>query len=247
VPKPTGDHTEDALLGGQVRLLQPRKGYRVAIDPVLLAASVSPGVGQTVLDVGSGTGAVSLCLHHRCPEAEIHGLEREVAFLELARQSVELNQAAIVFHEGDLAQWEAAQPGGYDFVLSNPPFWSPENSRPASGLKRAAHFLEGMTLSEWVVRCCAFLSKEGTLSLIVPADLQQEVISGLSDDMGSLDVLPILPKGGQPAKRVLLKAQKGGVAPLKQHPGLVLHREDGSYTERVDGVLRGAKALVSGD
>jgi len=54
--------TEDALLGGRVRLLQAKVGYRAAIDPVLLAAAIPARAGQRVLDLGCGAGAASLCL-----------------------------------------------------------------------------------------------------------------------------------------------------------------------------------------
>ncbi|PPR19536.1 MAG: hypothetical protein CFH40_02259, partial [Alphaproteobacteria bacterium MarineAlpha10_Bin3] len=54
------DPQPDKLLGGQVRLRQPESGYRVAIDPVLLAAA-TPAVAGQVLDVGTGVGAAALC------------------------------------------------------------------------------------------------------------------------------------------------------------------------------------------
>ncbi len=240
------DITEDTLLGGRVRLLQPRNGYRVAVDPVLLAASISPAAHQTVLDVGAGTGAVSLCLQHRCPDAELHGLERETQFIELARRSTALNKADVIFYEGDLTQWEAARPGGYDWVVSNPPFWSPENSRPAKGLRRAAHFLDGMTMGEWVGHCCRLLAHEGRLSLIVPAAVLQDVLSGLSAEMGAAHIVPIWPRAGHPATRLIIQAQKGSGASMASLPGLVLHQENGDFTEQAEQILRDACGWTHG-
>ena len=60
--------TEDQLMGGRVRLRQPRDGYRAAIDPVFLAASVAAEPRQLVLDVGCGPGAAMLCLAARVSE-----------------------------------------------------------------------------------------------------------------------------------------------------------------------------------
>ena len=65
--------TEDALLGGRVRLLQPRRGYRVAVDAVLLAAAIDAAAGERVLDLGAGVGAVGLCLAARVPGLHDHG------------------------------------------------------------------------------------------------------------------------------------------------------------------------------
>ena len=67
--------TEDALLGGRVRLLQPPRGYRVAVDAVLLAAAVDAAAGERVLDLGAGVGAVGLCLAARVPGCTIIGIE----------------------------------------------------------------------------------------------------------------------------------------------------------------------------
>ena len=86
--------TEDTLLDGRVRLLQPTEGYRVAIDPVILAAAVPATPGERVLDLGSGTGAAALCLAVREPGCRISGLERELALVRLAQSSAELTGVA---------------------------------------------------------------------------------------------------------------------------------------------------------
>jgi tRNA1(Val) A37 N6-methylase TrmN6 len=70
--------TRDALLAGKVALWQPTRGYRVAVDPVLLAAAVEPKAGDRVLDMGCGVAAISLCLLARCPDISVVGLERNV-------------------------------------------------------------------------------------------------------------------------------------------------------------------------
>ena len=66
--------SDDRLLGGRLRFSQPRRGYRTAIDPVLLAAAVAAESAETVLDVGTGTGATALCLAARVPGCMVVGL-----------------------------------------------------------------------------------------------------------------------------------------------------------------------------
>ena len=51
--------TEDKILGGRITILQPKKGYRVAIDPILMAASVPARKGDKILEIGAGSGAAT--------------------------------------------------------------------------------------------------------------------------------------------------------------------------------------------
>ena len=70
-----GAFSEDTLLGGKVRLRQPVDGYRAAIDPVLLAASLDAAPGQRVLEAGTGHGAAAICLGLGFAEWIVTGFE----------------------------------------------------------------------------------------------------------------------------------------------------------------------------
>jgi len=91
-------HSEDGVLGGRLRLRQPTSGYRVAIDPVFLAAAVPAGPRDTVLDIGCGVGAAALCLAARVPVAEPPPSSRPLP--APARIAVALATAAAVFAAG---------------------------------------------------------------------------------------------------------------------------------------------------
>ena len=71
--------SDDKFLCGRLRLLQPVKGYRAATDPVLLAAACPAEPGQSVLDLGCGAGAATLCLGLRVPGLALSGLELQTA------------------------------------------------------------------------------------------------------------------------------------------------------------------------
>ena len=83
------DLTEDTLLGGRVRLRQPRVGLRAGHDAVLLAAAVPARPGDRVLELGCGSGAAFLCLAARVPDLSIVAVEREPALAALARENAE--------------------------------------------------------------------------------------------------------------------------------------------------------------
>ena len=77
--------SQDRLLGGRVQLAQPLGGYRVAVDPVLLAAAVPARAGELAADFGAGSGAVGLCLAARVQGCRVVGLEREPDLAALTR------------------------------------------------------------------------------------------------------------------------------------------------------------------
>ena len=103
---PDNSFTDDRLLGGRVHIRQPASGYRVAVDPVLLAAAVPAKSGQQILDAGCGTGAALFCLAARVAGLNFTGLERQALLAEYAQAGVALNglasSARII--AGDLAQ-----------------------------------------------------------------------------------------------------------------------------------------------
>ncbi len=238
--------TLDGLLGGRVRLYQPKRGYRVAIDPVLLAAAVDAAPGDTVLDAGCGTCAATLCLAARLPQLRITGIEQDGEALALARASVELAglQDRIRLIRGDLvAPPRALRESRFDWVVSNPPFLEPARARaPEDPSRRVAH-LEAAPIDRWVRACLARLVPGGWLVLVHRADRLPDLLAALSGRAGAITILPLWPKAGSPARRVLVRARKGSRAPARLLPGLVLHHPDGRFTEEIEAVLRGARPI----
>ena len=114
--------SRDAFLGGRLRLWQPLQGYRAAIDPVLLAAFVPARPGQRVLELGCGGGTAVLCLARRVPGLELHGVEIQPDYAELARRNAAENGLALRVHVGDVLDLPAGLRLGFDQVLANPPF-----------------------------------------------------------------------------------------------------------------------------
>jgi tRNA1(Val) A37 N6-methylase TrmN6 len=241
------EHTEDTLLSGKVRLRQPAEGYRAAIDPVLLAAAVPAAEGSLVLDVGVGAGAAALCLAARVPGCRIVGLEVQPEMAQLARENVQANGFAgrVEVLTGNVAAPPPRlAPGSFHHVMSNPPYLSPERANASGTAAKTRANVEGEAdLASWLRLCVNMLRPKGTLSLIHRADRLDEILALLRGRVGELVVIPLWPKAGRPAKRVIIRGRKGLATPLELAPGLVLHEADGRYTPQAEALLRGAVSL----
>ncbi|MEQ8333763.1 methyltransferase [Nisaea sp.] len=246
---PVMEVTEDSLLGGRVRFLQPVRGYRAAIDPILLAASADVKGGDRVLDLGCGAGAISLCLLARIPDLTVTGLEQSPEMRDIAVRNADLNGVADRFtpHLGQVEARPALfKDGVFDFVVANPPYLEADRADlPESTLKAAAHVEGDVPLSAWVEAAYRALRHKGRLAMVHRADRLADMLEPMQRRFGGLQVHPLYPKAGRDAKRVIVMARKGVRTPLSLTSGMVLHNMDGSYSPPVAAALDGA-ALALG-
>jgi tRNA1(Val) A37 N6-methylase TrmN6 len=240
--------TEDRVLGGKVRLLQPAKGYRAGMDAALLAAACDAEAGERVLDVGCGPGGVLLQAAARRPQARFWGLERDAQALALARRAGALNgmQDRLELLAGDVAEGFAAlKLRPFDAVLSNPPFFDDAGAIRGPHPARRGAYLADDGLGGWARFLSKAVREGGTATVIHRADRLADLLALLSEKCGSIRIRPVHPFADAPAKRVLVRAVKTGKAPLELLPPLVLHdRSGGKHTPEAEAILRGEAALA---
>lgn len=241
------DVTDDAFLGGALHVLQPKDGLRAGLDAVFLAAAAPATGGQSVLDAGAGVGVVGLAVARRCPGARVTCVEIEPRLASLARRNAERNGLAdrVSVIEADLtlpfARLDASGLAreSYDHVLANPPFFEPHRvRRPAAALRERAGTLGPGGLDRWVRFLAAMAKPGGTATLVHRADALPEVLSALQGRFGGLRVLPLYPRQGEPASRIIVQGIKGSRAPLHLLPGFDLHADDGSFLPAAQAILR---------
>lgn len=241
--------SDDKFLCGKLRLLQPVKGYRAATDPVLLAASCPALPGQHVLDLGCGAGAAILCLASRVAGLHLAGVEVQADYADLARQNARRNAIELEVHEGDITRMPKPLRREFDHVIANPPYYGQGTASPISG--RAKAMQVDVPLSGWVDAAARRLAPGGWLTLICGADGLPEVLSGMGTKMGSITVLPLQPRVGRPAVRVIVLARKGGraafrlLAPLIIHDGVEHNGDRENYTAEANEVLRNGADLMA--
>lgn len=234
--------TENGLLGGRIRLLQPARGYRVAVDAVLLAAAVDATSGQHVLDLGAGVGAVGLCLAARVPGCTVLGIELQPALAALATRNAALNGAGdrlrTIVH--DLAGPLPPDLAAFDHVVTNPPYLAAAVADPPPDRSKALATIESSAdLGRWLSVATGALKPAGTLALIHRSDRLEE-IAGHLVRLGWGDVTV---KRLPPAARVLVRA-RFGAATRRESPPLRLHRPEGGYTDEAEAILRHAQPLA---
>jgi len=246
--------SEDTILGGQITLRQPKKGYRVAIDPIFLAAAVNPACGSQVAELGCGSGAASLCLLARASKSKggsalcVTGLEIQSEVAELARFNAALNglEERLRIVQGDLREMpQELAKSAFDQVLLNPPYLRPGQHRSSPNDALATANSEQTTpLQVWLDAALVLLKPKGRLTLIHRAERLPEILQCLNGRAGAQRVFPLWPKDNEPARRVIVSARKGSGEPLQILPGMRLHQDGGAFAPEADAVLRGAKGIL---
>jgi tRNA1(Val) A37 N6-methylase TrmN6 len=240
--------TEDAFLGGRLRLRQPKRGHRAGHDAMLLAAATPAQSGQRVVEFGAGVGAAGLAVASRLGGLDLVLVEIDEGLAELMRVNLALNALAARVIVLDVAARPDAfasvgmPPDSADVVLMNPPFNAASRFRSSSD-KHGAHIAADNTLAQWAHAARRVLKPGGMLTLIWRADGLAEVLAALARGFGSIAIMPVHSAPVAPAIRVLVRATKGGRAPLELFPPLLLNDEAGNPTLEARAVLEGRSLL----
>ena len=240
------DYTEDYLLDKEIKILQPVNGYRASTDAVLLAASacnIHPN--DAILDIGSGTGAVSLCIASRFEKLQpnITGVELQTELAELANKSAKANSFDFLKYINADAFNSGLPFCSFDHVFTNPPYF--ESSMPTSPKKgkALAHTFGKYNLADWVSLCIKMVKPQGYFYMINRAEALDEILTALKGRMGDITIIPLYSKAEQAANRVIVRAKKDSKAPLSIAKGVIIHKNDGAYSEEAEQILRKGAAL----
>ena len=246
----TGDEfTEDAFLGGQLRLRQPKSGHRAGHDAMLLAAATQAFSGDRVVEFGAGIGAAGLAVARRVSGIKLVLVEIDADLAALARENAAANAIpaeTIVLDVAAAAAFAAVGlgPDSADVVLMNPPFNDSARHRASPDKARvSAHVADASTLQNWIHAARRILRSGGVLTLIWRADGLAEVLAALDRGFGSLTILPVHGDAGKPAIRLLVRAIKGGKAPTRILAALMLNDESAVPNKWVQEVLAGKGVL----
>jgi tRNA1(Val) A37 N6-methylase TrmN6 len=236
---PDDDLTLDELIRGRIRVWQPRVGYRVNVDSLLLAHFVgAPPLGR-VCDLGAGVGVIGIALAARDPSARVTLAELQPRSAALARRNVLENALGdrvdvVEVDLADLRASRAALPGAsFDRVVSSPPWFPLSAGPPVPDESEAIARHELRLRVDDLARACRRLLAPGGRAYVVytserlPALLVAFEAAGLR----AIRLRAIQPRPGAPANRVLLEAHKGGRGGLVMEPPLNVRTASGDYDD----------------
>ncbi len=194
----------------QFEICQNKTAMKVGTDGVLLGAWANCKSAKTILDIGSGTGLISIMMAQRNASASIVALEIEDdAYL----QSVENAKASkwssrIEIKHTSLQEFQKNTILLFDLIVSNPPFF--ENSQKSNSEKRnLARHTQTLTFTDLISCSANLLNTKGLFSVIIPFDSFQQFISLASENQLHLVRKTLIkPNLNKKPKRVLLEFSK---------------------------------------
>ena len=231
---------DDTGFGGLV-LLQDTETFSYGIDAVLLADYCKASPSETLLDLGSGNGAVPLIVIGKYGTASVTGIEVQDRMVRLARESAKLNhlEDRMRFLQGDVVEIENLVPAAsFDVVTCNPPY-SESGRGPVSGGEASYIARHETTATLWdFVRAGAYALKPGGRFVLVhrPSRLPDIFEACRSCKLEPKRMRLVSPRPGAAPNIVLVTATRGGGKELLADPVLNVRSEDGSYSEEIQKI-----------
>ncbi len=220
--------SDDAFLGGKLRLLQPKNGFRAGIDSVLLASTVPAVPGDMVLDIGTGVGTVLFCLMKRVSGLQAVGIEIQEEYHTLAVRNAKKNKLPAKILLGDFESLENGLTNcAFDQIFFNPPYYTEHSYKKGGNPGKELASVEKpdmlKKMLEFSLRRC---KPYGHITLINRPAKLGEILSVLEGEAGDIKILPILSSGRNSALRIIIRARKSAKGETNLLEGLNLFENE---------------------
>jgi len=244
-PEAGHDETLDSFYHGRIRIIQKKTGYRFSVDAPLLADFIRPRPFDTLLELGAGSGIISLLLSLK-PFRRIVCLEIQPGLAELARRNVRLNglEEKITVREQDLRTFAAED--RFDIVFSNPPYIKKRGGQLCQSEEKsiAKHEIR-CSISDIMHLVAALLKEDGRACFIYPARRKADFDAAAERNGLKVKVLRYVhPGGGRPARWFLAECDFRSPG-TEVRPPLFIYDEQGEYTGEMKRIFAGEGCVPS--
>jgi len=239
---------KNSLFDGELHCDQHVEGYRFSIDAVLLAHYISVKKNERILDIGTGSGVISLILLYRYVDliAECSGIEIQKNLFELAKNNIKINRFEHknkIFNCDVKSINEYCLAESYDRIVCNPPFYPPNSGRNniVTESNIARHQKAG-GLDAFLAGAAYAVKNRGSVYFIYPAEhLAEFLLTATIHNLEGKNLRFIYnyPKSTKGAKLVLIKTTKnGGKGLVVSDPLYIYTHKNGPYTPEVDAYYK---------
>jgi tRNA1Val (adenine37-N6)-methyltransferase len=239
--KPKANETLDSIKN--IKLLQAKDGYRFSVDALLLENFISANRLENGVELGSGSGIISILLAKRLKDTRIISVEIQEYLADRAKRNVRLNnvEEKVEIMSKDIKDLRKVFPtNSFDFAFSNPPFRRLKSGRLSISEERAVarHEME-ITLADLVSTASYMLKHSGKFYLIYHPFRLVELISLLRKKrLEPKRMRFVHSRADEEAKMVLIEAVKGSGTWLKVDPPLYIYEKGNDYTPELIKILR---------
>jgi len=200
---------------------QDRCAMKVTTDGCLFGAWIAIQAGSkkhslhTVLDIGTGTGLLSLMYAQKNPDAIIDAIEIDEAAAEQARENVEAFPMKNQVHVYCADARSFSFPHKYDLIISNPPFYE-KNLVSPTARKNIAHHHEGLLISELLMVIRQHLNPGGIFCLLLPFQRNEEINKLFAgNDLSILQMVFVQQSTLHGYFRIMVKGTLGAEKPVE--------------------------------
>jgi len=222
---------------GYVIIQNPEK-FCFGMDAVLLSGFCHIRPGETVLDIGTGTGIIPILLEAKTQAGHLTGLEIQAESADMARRSVALNglEDKINIITGDIKEAESLfKAASFDVLTCNPPYMIGEHGLQNPDAPKAIARHEILcTLEDILTRSARLLKPGGRLYMVHRPFRLAEIITGMcSHGLEPKRMRLVYPFADKEPNMVLIEAVRGGKSRMTVEKPLIVYKEKGIYTEEI--------------
>ena len=231
--------TKNDILNGNVSLYQPKKGFRIGVDSILLASSVDKY--SNCIEFGTGSGIILVYLSKKFPNSKILGIEKNIDLVNLAKRNLkenEIEKRSAEVSQNDIHDsiFLKKNNNEYDRVIMNPPYFSSNKVILSKNISKISSRYEN-DINSWFLAAYKKLKNRGCLNFIFRTESLDLILSILYPKWGDIKILPLWPKKNTKSKLMIVQAKKNVKSGVQILPGLILHNNDGSYTKACNNIL----------